>query len=82
MLNAIGLNNFAKLKKLRIEHLEGNQNEKAWSDFLTQLQTNSTITHIKIEHLFPEENSKLLLLRDAIDRSRMQKMILWISSCS
>ena len=56
-INEVGLNNFIKLKKLRLEHLEATDNafDEAYGTFLEQLRVNSTLTFIKLERLFSRD---------------------------
>ena len=79
-INEVGLNSFIKLKKLRLEHLEAEAaHEETYSLFLTHLRANTTLTFVKLERVFTRDNSKLLMLRDALKTSKVKKMVLWLS---
>lgn len=52
-INQVGLNNFVKLKKLRLEHLETDPKfDEAYQTFLSSLRQNTSIVFVKLERLF------------------------------
>jgi hypothetical protein len=57
-VNEVGLNNFLKLKKLRMEHLEadGQQFHEVYEAFLSQLKVNTSLTFVKLERVFTKDN--------------------------
>lgn len=78
-INEVGLNNFIKLKKLRLEHLETDSAyEDTYKLFLRHLKTNTSLTFIKIECIFTRDNNKVLMLIDAMKTSHIKKMVLWL----
>mmetsp|Transcript_25913 Transcript_25913/g.34690 ORF Transcript_25913/g.34690 Transcript_25913/m.34690 type:complete len:173 (-) Transcript_25913:766-1284(-) len=79
-INEVGLNSFIKLKKLRLEHLEAESAyEETYTTFIRHLKANTSITFIKVEHIFTRDQNKLLMLIDALKTSRVKKMVLWLS---
>ena len=80
-VNEVGLNNFVKLKKLRLEHLEAEnaQFDEIYQTFLDQLKSNSTLTFVKLERVCPRNNDKLMQLRDSLKTSKVKKMVLWLN---
>ena len=79
-INQVGLNNFIKLKKLRLEHLETQPAfDEAYLTFLNALKANTTLTFVKLEQIFKQDNERLLMLRDALKTSRVKKLVLWLS---
>ena len=79
IVNEVGLNSFSKLKKLRLENLEGTAFSKVYTSFIEQLRSNQTITFLKLENVFVKENEQLLILRDALKTSKVKKMVLWLA---
>ena len=72
---SIGLNSFIRLKKLRVEHLNLDSTEaekkvtsfdlnkdEIYKQFLSQLSENQTISFIKIERVFVDDNPRWLML--------------------
>lgn len=71
-INEVGLNSFIKLKKLRLEHLEAESAfDETYAQFLRHLKSNTTLTFVKLERIFTRDNTKLLMLRDALKTSRV-----------
>ena len=77
----IGLNNFLKLKKLRIEHLSGTDNDEIYNVFLQQLRQNQTLTLIKLEQVYPDDPARFELLVQAISKTRVKKFVCWLARC-
>ena len=78
-VNQAGLNSFLKLKKLRLEHLETESDHKdTYDTFVEQLSKNLTLTFIKLERFFTQDNEMVLKLRDALKTSKVKKMVLWL----
>ena len=61
-LTDIGMNTFSKLKKLRIEHLSGSENDKIYNQFLFQLSQDQRLKMVKIESIFPDDPIRFSLL--------------------
>lgn len=72
---SISLNSFIRLKKLRVEHLNLDSTEaekkvtsfdlnkdEIYKQFLSQLSENQTISFIKIERVFLDDNPRWLML--------------------
>lgn len=79
----IGLNQFIRLRKLRIEHLEGDRMTSSdlhcqvYRRFLEQLGDNQTITFVKLERVFNNNAPMRQALITAIKHSRVRKCVLW-----
>ena len=77
----IGMNAFLKLKKLRIEHLSGIENDQTYNVFLQQLSQNQTLRLIKLEQVFTDDSARFAMLVDAISKTRVKKFVCWLARC-